>query len=390
MHAEQATRHIGDSFVSEPRESVDPVTGRRCIQLTAGDCFDYHLYYYIPSMTADGQTVVFYRHQGNEVQLYKLDLETGRITRLTDAQTPNSLWRPWLQGPGHGVRDLLSAFNPVTNEAIYFDSNDIRAVNIHTLADRHLYTVPEDRVPCGLTGVSPDGTRFVFVHADKAWWEANLATGPNRHEARGGQLDLLTLETGKVRTLVRLNTWLTHSNFYDNHRVLFVHPPTENGILMTDLRGGYYQHLRTRDALGRTTCHYQATCKGIMYEAGNHMGGIYDPDTHIRQEYDLGLTGYVHTGHDSEARLWFYECLDREHDIHGLYYFPVLAPDRVNEAVPLIADMTTYWLGQRSHFHPRLTPDRDYILFTGGDATSRSNHLFLLDVADLADTQLRP
>jgi hypothetical protein len=43
----------------------------------------------------------------------------------------------------------------------------------------------------------------------------------------------------------------------------------------------------------------------------------------------------------------------------------------------------TYGSGQKSHFHPQLTPDRRWILFTGGDADSETNHLFLLDVSDL-------
>ncbi|MDY7009837.1 MAG: hypothetical protein SVV80_03705, partial [Planctomycetota bacterium] len=98
--------NVGDSFISERREFVDPGTGRKIVQLTSGDCFDYHLYYFIPSMTTDSKTIVFYRHKQDEVQLYKIDVETGLTVKLTDAKTPNSLWRPWLQAPGHGVRDL--------------------------------------------------------------------------------------------------------------------------------------------------------------------------------------------------------------------------------------------------------------------------------------------
>ncbi|MDY7011050.1 MAG: hypothetical protein SVV80_09905 [Planctomycetota bacterium] len=247
--------------------------------------------------------------------------------------------------------------------------------------------VPENRVPNALTGVSPDGKRFVFVHSDRDWWEKNLADGPRKHEARGGKLDVLEIATGKVGTLVQINSWLTHSNFYDNERILFCHLANENAILMTDLRGGYYQHLRTQDEWG-LTCHYIATDKGIMYEVNNHIGGIYDPDTHKRTEYDLGLAGYVHTGCDPEARLWFYESHDRQSDYHAMYYFQKLVSDKVNKPISLIGNMKTYWLGQRSHYHPQLTPDRKHILFTGGDPANQTNHLFLLDIVDLNDTKI--
>jgi hypothetical protein len=38
--------------------------------------------------------------------------------------------------------------------------------------------------------------------------------------------------------------------------------------------------------------------------------------------------------------------------------------------------------------NPTVTPDRKHILFTGGDRRTKTNHLFLLDITDLADTQL--
>jgi len=374
---------VGDSFTSERREFRDPETGRRVIQLTLGDCFDYHLYYFIPSMTRDGRTVIFHRHEGDEVQMYRLDIEAGETVRLTDAKTPNALWRPWLQEAGHGVRDLLSAFNTETDELVYLDDNQIRAVHIFSLADRLLYEVPDDRVPCGLTGVSPDGKHFVFVHADREWWEASSHEQPRKYEAEGGRLDVLELETGTVRTLVQLNTWITHSNFYDNTRILFCHLATEEAILMTDLCGGHYVHLRTQDERGKT-CHYQATSKGIVYEVGGRLVGLCDPDAMTFTEYEVGPAYVSHIGLDPEARLWFYES--GTPDGRTIQYIPELRPGRVNEAIPLMSPMETYWLGQRSHLHPQLTPDRRSILFTGGDARNRTNHIFLLDVEDLADT----
>jgi hypothetical protein len=124
-----------------------------------------------------------------------------------------------------------------------------------------------------------------------------------------------------------------------------------------------------------------------MYEADNHVGGIYNPDTHARIEYELGLPGYVHTGCDPAARLWFYESHDRKRDIHAIYYFEALSRTKANRPIPLVGNMKTYWLGQRSHFHPQITPDRKFILLTGGDPANQTNHLFLLDVADLGDTE---
>ena len=51
----------------------------------------------------------------------------------------------------------------------------------------------------------------------------------------------------------------------------------ENGLLMTDLEGGWYSHLRTPDERGGEVCHFHATARGITYEVledgGTVMGG---------------------------------------------------------------------------------------------------------------------
>ena len=385
---------VGDSFAVEPREFSDAETGRTLVQLTSGEGFDYPLYYFDPSITADGKTLVFHRHEKGEVQLYKLDLETWLATRLTNARTENALWRPYMQPPARGVRDQLSALNVVKREVVYFDGNEVRAVHVDSLRDRLLHTVAEDRTPCGLTDVSPDGRRFVFVHSDRGWWESRIArhdnpkTAPERHTAIGTRLDVLDVDSGEVRTLVRINSWLTHSNFYDNERIVFCHAPTENGVLMTDLRGGHYQHLRTQDDAG-CVCHYLATAKGLMYEvSGANLGGLYNVDDHSRVEYDLGLRGYIHTGADPEGRLWFYEADGPAGEAKAIHYFPRLERGATNSAARLTSEIRTFWTGQRAHLHPRITPDRNWLLLTGGDPTRESNHLFLLDVRDLADTAL--
>lgn len=396
--ARGADSKVGRSFKSERREIRDSKTGRRLIQLTSGDCFDMPMYYFIPTYGRDAKTIVFQRYNQDtgEVQLYKIHVDSGETVQLTDAKTQNSLWRPHLQPPGFGVRDLLCAVNVATNEAIYFDDREIRAVHLETLVDRQIGSVPRDRTPSGLTGVSPNGRLFVYPHFDRAWWESNLPPKPQpqRWEPRDSQLDVLDITTGKVTTLMYVNFWITHSNFYDDHRILFCHTATDYAVLMTDLRHpGQYENIRTHSADGWPN-HYNVTSKGVTYEMlsdaknGPTVGGIYDPDTRTRREYKLDMSATrLHIGRDPDARLWFFEtAVDGKPSI---VYFPRLAPDRVNPGQPLIGgDYATYSNNQRSHYHPSVTPDRKHILFTGGDSRNQTNHLFLLDIDGLADTQI--
>jgi hypothetical protein len=45
---------------------------------------------------------------------------------------------------------------------------------------------------------------------------------------------------------------------------------------------------------------------------------------------------------------------------------------------------------QKSHFHPRITPDNRYILFTGGYEKTHTNQLYLLDISDVRPTENLP
>ena len=111
------------------------------------DGHDYPIYYFIPTTTDDDDSIIFHRYQDDQVQLYRLDVSTGQTIQLMQASTPNALW-PELTS---GIRDQLSALNTITNEAIYYDGYELRVVHIHTLEDRLLQTVPDDRTPSSLT-----------------------------------------------------------------------------------------------------------------------------------------------------------------------------------------------------------------------------------------------
>jgi len=377
------------------REWADPVTGRTWIQLTAGDEWCYPIYYFEPAFTADGGTILFYRYRDGEVQNWKFDVATGQATRLTGAATPNCLWRFWDEPEAAtGVRNLMSAFSPVSEEMSYFDGNELRAVNVRSLEDRLVYELPGDRVPCGIPGMSPSGRNFVFTHADRAWWDRATQPGPPpRHEAKGVHLDVVDMQSGECRPLVVMNAWLTHANFYDEERILFANLPTEGSVLLTDLSGGWYTSLRTQTAEGIQVNHYVATRRGILYETvsplPNGIMGHIDPETFVSRDF---LTDYPvhHVGHDWEGRLWFADIYEQDppHARHLVWL------RRAEQGTVNPFTMLTYGFqmhgrpkAQRSHIHPMLMPDRKHILFTGPDDRSKTNHLFFLDVPDLAETE---
>ena len=119
---------------------------------------------------------------------------------------------------------------------------------------------------------------------------------------------------------------------------------------------------------------------------GRVLTGLYDPATHRRYEFPLPSSfGYTHTGRDPDGRLWFYE--NSKKDCHDLQFLGSHSPDGEDEWLALTGHWPTYGTGQKSHFHPQVSPDRKWILMTGGDPDTETNHLFLVDISDLEETQ---
>ena len=160
-------------------------------------------------------------------------------------------------------------------------------------------------------------------------------------------------------------------------------------MMMTDLTSGEYVHLRHGDpGVSGQPCHFLVTPHGLAYELLHAPGaGLYDPLIRRRFEFKTPFDkAYVHTGWDPQGCLWFFEKADATHEMWFLQRLDRSGKDRWIQ-------LTGHWKNynkkayQKYDFHPQLTPDRRWILFTGGDPTTQTNHLFLLDVSDLKDTE---
>jgi hypothetical protein len=74
--------------------------------------------------------------------------------------------------------------------------------------------------------------------------------------------------------------------------------------------------------------------------------------------------------------------------VHNILYLARHDEQAGPEWVELMGNWPAYGgRGQRAHFHPALTPDRGWILFTSGDPATETNHIYVLDVSDLPDAQ---
>ena len=355
-----------------------PETGRLAIQLTWGDSQCYPLYYYVPTITADGRYLVYHRAAEGQLQLYRLDLHTAESTQLTRATAEDTQWRPWCIDSGAGVLDHRSALNVPRNQAVYFDGNHVRAVHVHTLDDESLFHIPEDRDPYGRACCTPDGQWLVYIHVPQGsiWGEP----------CEGAAIVAYHFDTGQQQTLSHIDAAVFHVAPYDNQHIVVTHPAEGPGMLLTDFT-------RNRcDPIRDGVVHCPVTERGIAYEVPEERRlGLRDPLQQSWFEFRMpDFFEYLHTGRDPAGRLFFYENSTDwdKFDIHDMY--ALLQLDRQHgrhQWLRLMGNWPTYLGGQKAHFHPQLTPDRRWILFHGGDPASETCHMFLLDVADLGDSQ---
>ncbi len=388
------TTSIHPSF----RRLEAPGTGRPMIQLTSGPGFSYPLYYYVPSFAGDGRYLVHHRADAGEVQLHRVDLDTGESLQLTHGSAPETWWRPWCSDAGTGVLDHRSALDLTRDEVIFFDGQDVRAARVADGVTRDLFSMPPDRMAIGQNCVTPDGKWFVYIHADRAQYQGMFRDDPDyetywsrRQDCRDTRLDAFDLETGEQRTLLVMASPIHHVLAYDERHLLYCHPTSENGMLLTDVDGGWSTHLRTQDVHSGTICHFLGTSRGATYEVlggtDGSWAGICDPFSRATYEVRLPADfGYVHTGRDPDGLLWFYE--NEGKTVHDLWLLDSHDPNGTDTWLALTGDWPAFGDidAQKAHFHPQVVLDRQWMLLTGGDPTTSTNQVFLVDISDLDAT----
>jgi hypothetical protein len=384
------------------KKTKDPITNREIIQLTSGKEFAYPLYYFIPSITNDSKYLVYHKSFKNDVQLFCLNLLTAEDRQITFCKGENPRWFPWCTEEGTGVQSHKSVLNTYTNDVIYFNNNEVRKVSLDTLEDSLLFELEDDRRFEGQNCISEDGNWFVFIHHNrKNYKEVYPNLDPKkimRHKAKNAILEAYNFRTKERRKLIHINSPIHHVIPYKENQFVFCHPTTEDGMLLTDINGGWYTHLRTMDTNENSVCHYLSTERGLMYEVLGKTccAGLYNTENNKKMEIPLPSDfGYTHTGCDIKGDIWFFENQNPapwEKDRGDKNVHEILFISDINGPVykQLLSHHLTYGIGQISHFHPRLTPDRKHIIYTCGDKTNKTNQIFLLDISDLEPTKNIP
>lgn len=140
----------------------DPVTGVRIYEMTAAPHTADNLYFHFSNFTADNRYLLFTSKRNNGNHLFRADVETGRITQLTDDPAI---------APASACPDPRDA-----NLVYLMRGPDLVELNVHTYQIRKIGSVPKPFLGgFGQPTLSADHRSFtVSKQRDERTWEIGL------------------------------------------------------------------------------------------------------------------------------------------------------------------------------------------------------------------------
>ena len=384
---------VGRSYAPEWRDYLDPLTGRRVRQLTDSPAEDYHLYFYNPSVTPDGKYLIFISERTGVSNLFRLDLDGGTIMQLTDAQPVRAEYWPFT-GPIRGVGACLPAIGNAGQEVFYFEGTDLFAVEIESLKQRQLLSLPSDRRPSMLQA-NASGDTLVF-----ATWDETLFMERSQRAYAGEKFADEHFFQETTSTIVRVDAttgqsaevlckekfWINHVhlNPHDSDLILFCHEYSDLPDRMWLLNVGnqkcapipgqgadeWYQH-EFWSSDGQRICFHggpskdttQGFCGWCSSDGTDYYKADHSTSGRAYAHYNLHPDGQTMVT-DGEARPG---CISKVHLRNGCQEFELLCRH----------DSYTFGDDQRCHPHPSFTPDGSQVIFTS-NRTGTSN-VYLTD-----------
>lgn len=193
----------------------DPDTGAQVTRLTPPDVACPRNYFYQKCFTNDGRQILFGGEFDGVFNLWMLDLDNGQARQLTE-------------GPGDNYHGSFIA--PDDRSVFYVKNrNELRRVDLETLQESVIYTVPEGWKGAGTWVANTACTRIAAMEMRAS----DMATGATGWERFRNQFDIqpherllsIDIATGSARTVYEGKCYVGHPMYrpYDDSTMGFCH-----------------------------------------------------------------------------------------------------------------------------------------------------------------------
>lgn len=373
----------GTTRPAEIEAYTDPNTGARVRRVSTGpDAQDRHLYFTAEGWYDDGRRLLLRCRRRGRADLYSLDVETGRVTQLTDL--PEAVGGCTRVNGATG--EVYFAYDP---EGSRYDNDRVLGLDVETLGIREVVRKPDgyEGYGFGVDDVLADGERLlvsVSEQTDAEGHEEVRASYP--HSA----IFVAEIEGDGVELVHEEEYWISHVNASPTRPELLTYchegpwHRVDNRIHVLNLDSGETYRLREvgdDEAVGHEywlrdgeTVGYHGWRGDLDREDCFHGFVRYD-DTE-RREVEIPVRATHCHANDRDR----FVC-DGDTRLQSLLLYEYDADADEYRGPRKLA--THAWDEDSPHPHSRFSPDGSTVVFDGDPADDHD--VFLVDVPDFED-----
>ena len=358
----------GRRYPAEHKIFTAEESGLEVIQLTTHAADDSGLYFTGNSFTDGG--VVFTSRRTGQWNLFFMDLKTFEFVQLTDARS--------ISGTG---ADVCAA----TREVFYREGQTIKAVNVRTLAERKITTVPDGYNPGAALSVTAAGDALAFSITEKVTLKTKtdvIYSDMDEHFAMRPWSAVLTGRTDGTgwHEVARQKKWISHTLISPTNPALIVYchegrwQQVEQRMWLVNGDGSANRALRPEETpelrIGHEYWFADGVHVGYQSQAPNgpKMIGVADARDGTFREYKAPFSD-GHTNASHHGNLFVGDGSDKEPFVN-LY-------ELKNGALTgrHVFRHGSSFSQQHWHPHPAFSPDDKFVLFTSNRASAGDVYL---------------
>lgn len=354
---------------------VDSDSNNEVIRLTPHDTLCHRNYFYQKCFTNDSRQLLFSAEFDEHRNYYILDLESQVAKQLTE---------------GRGDNTFGGFLSPDDNYLFYVkNERNLQRVDLHTLEEVTIYTVPDDWVGYGTWVANSRCSEIVAIEIDKKdWvplsdWKIFQAF---YHKNPHCRMITINLESGESSVVLDQNTWLGHPIFRPNHddTIAFCHEGPHDLVdarMWMVNRDGTNER-KVHEHLSGESCTHEfwipngTALAYVSYMKGQQQRYIrnYNPDTH-EDTLVMEMPACSHLMSNNEGTLYVGDGSGSPVDVEDTASYKIkndpwiyiLSP-KTRQANKLVKHNSSWNVldGDRqvTHPHPSFTPDNKYVLYS--------------------------
>ena len=365
----------------------DAYTGREVIRLTDYLGHSNHFYFTDPCWFDNDQSLFFMSDRENKNNIFRYDLDDGKITQLTDLDGPERARGCW---------------SDANQKLYYWWKNKIYELDPETFEERVIYEAPPDMAPESRANPTADG-RYICTRLQEEvpQEKASISFAYSRfrelyHLKPLTQIVRIEVATGKAEIVHEDNRYMSHINTSPSipNIMTFCHEGpwrwVEQRIWGLNIETGETWKIRPQDdgefAVGHE--YWFADGEHIGYHGfprdgeGEHVYGYlkWDNSDHVEVRFPYRSTHFCSldetmiVGDGTPGAVFSFQGVAQPF----IQLFKWNGEEYVGPRI--LAYHRSTFNNQHAHPHPRFTPDNKYILYSS-DLTNYSN-MYLVEIGD--------